>query len=191
MERQKLYVFVDETGQDTKGRLFVATAVVMAGEQENTRQLLERIERETGKGKRKWTASIPRQRHAYTQQIFQQDLLRGRLFYGYFERTTIYHPCIIETIAGAIESIEPRANYQATILIDGLKKNERNPVALDLRKRGIRVKKVRGVRDESDPLLRLADAMAGFVRDGIEERADTITTFQTAIRSGFIQRIEQ
>jgi hypothetical protein len=190
MERQKLYVFVDESGQDTKGRLFVATAVVMAGEQEDARQFLERIERETGKGKRKWTASIPRQRHAYTQQIFQQDLLRGRLFYGHFERTTIYQPCIIETIAGAIARVETGADYQATILIDGLQKDERNPVATTLRRRGIRVKKVRGMRDESEPLLRLADAMAGFVRDGIEGRADTLAAFQAAIRSGFIQRIQ-
>lgn len=190
MERQKLYVFVDESGQDTQGRLFIATAIVMAGEQEDTRQLLERIERETGKGKRKWTASVPRQRHAYTHQIFQQDLLRGRLFYGYFERTTIYQPCIIETITGAIARVETSPDYQATILIDGLRKDERNPVATDLRRRGIHVKKVRGMRDESEPLLRLADAMAGFVRDGIEGRADTIIAFQTAIRTGFIQCIQ-
>ena len=37
-----------------------------------------------------------------------------------------------------------------------------------MRKKGIRTEKVRGLKDERDEFIRLADAIAGFVRDAQE-----------------------
>ena len=42
--------------------------------------------------------------------------------------------------------------------------------AKGLRNLNIRTKKVRGAREQSDPLMRLADAIAGFLRDFLEKQ---------------------
>lgn len=47
--KQKLYCYVDETGQDTEGQLFLVSVVVTEQEQESFAHELERIEAESGK----------------------------------------------------------------------------------------------------------------------------------------------
>jgi len=47
--------------------------------------------------------------------------------------------------------------YEATVLIDGLGKTERRTVADGLRKLRVKIRKVRGVKDEADALIRLAN----------------------------------
>ena len=42
-------------------------------------------------------------------------------------------------------------------------------------------RKIVGVRDESEPLIRLADALAGFVRDAVEGKPDMLPIFQSAV----------
>jgi len=51
---------------------------------------------------------------------------------------------------------------------------------------GIPTKKVKGVkRDENNPLTRLADAVAGFIRDALnKERKDLEKLFDEALRNG-------
>jgi hypothetical protein len=48
---QKLYCFVDETGQDTSGRLFIVSVVVAPKERQALSGTLRAIEVETGKKK--------------------------------------------------------------------------------------------------------------------------------------------
>ena len=50
-------------------------------------------------------------------------------------------------------------------MTDGLNMKERSRISKELHQRGIRRRKLRGGREESSALLRLADAMAGFIRD--------------------------
>lgn len=56
----------------------------------------------------------------------------------------------------------------ATVFVDGLVYAERRRFAAGLRKLNVVVHKVQGRRDESDEFIRLADAIAGFVRDALE-----------------------
>jgi hypothetical protein len=49
------------------------------------------------------------------------------------------------------------------------------------------VDKVRGLRDESDAFIRLADAMAGFVRDWIEGEADLERLYHEAVVRGVLR----
>jgi len=46
---QKLYCYVDESGQDTRGKLFVVSVVVAAEDRGISLEQLEKIEDETGK----------------------------------------------------------------------------------------------------------------------------------------------
>jgi len=47
---QKLYCYVDETGQDTKGRLFLVSVVIPGKERESIKEKLETIEKKSRKG---------------------------------------------------------------------------------------------------------------------------------------------
>ena len=51
---QKLYAYVDESGQDTAGRIFVVGIVVLEQEREKIAQALEHIEERSGKLIKKW-----------------------------------------------------------------------------------------------------------------------------------------
>ncbi|MDH3603453.1 MAG: DUF3800 domain-containing protein [Candidatus Tectomicrobia bacterium] len=166
---QKLYVYSDESGQDTEGRLFVvATMAVPAEDQVRNRGLLEHIEKESGKGKRKWTHATPRQRRVYMESVLRRRSFHGRLFYAHFTDTTAYAHCTLETIAGSVNRVAVGQPCDATILIDGLPRNLRHRSAASLRwqlpQESVRVEKVRGLNEQSDALMRLADALAGLVR---------------------------
>ncbi len=58
--------------------------------------------------------------------------------------------------------------FSATVIVDGLNESEVWHFAHVLRSLRIPVRKVRGMKDESNSLIRLADAIAGFVRDFLE-----------------------
>jgi hypothetical protein len=58
-----------------------------------------------------------------------------------------------------------------------------------LRQLRIRVRKVRGMKDESSPLLRVADAICGFIRDYMEGQEYT-KEFQWAFEKGVLQEID-
>jgi hypothetical protein len=171
---QKLYAYVDESGQDTLGAFFVVATVLTADNQERVRQALERLERASGKGLRKWVKATPRQRLAYMTPVLQLPALHGRLFVAHFTDTTAYVPCVLTAIARAVITGAAGQPARATILIDGLQKGIRQHAAAALRAQlqpqQIRLEKVRGLNEQSDALMRLADALAGFVRHGLEGR---------------------
>ncbi len=48
---KRLFCYVDESGQDTKGALFIVSVVITGQERESLIQICEAIERECGKGK--------------------------------------------------------------------------------------------------------------------------------------------
>src|SRR5262249_36826417 len=159
---QKLYAYVDESGQDTLGELFVVATVLTGDNHERVRQALERLERFSGKGLRKWMKATPRQRLAYLTPVLQLPALHGRLFAAHFTQTTTYLPCVLPTIPRAVTAGAAGQPTRATILIDGFQKTVRQGVATALRAQlqpqRIRVEKVRGLDDQSDALMRLADA---------------------------------
>jgi hypothetical protein len=95
---------------------------------------------------------------------------------------------IIQAVAAAIEEMAPRP-YEVTVLIDALGKTERFAVGLSLRHLGISVEKVRGITDEADALIRLADAIAGFVRGYIEGNPQLTALHEQAVRSGLLKMV--
>lgn len=192
---QKLYVDSDESGQDTEGRLFVvATGVLPAEEQERHRQLLERIERDSGKGKRKWTQATPRQRRPYMESILQLTAFHGRLLYARFLETLDYERCMLNTIASSVTHVAEGQPCKATILIDGLPKSLRARSAAALREQlpreRIPIDKVRGLNEQSDPLIRLADSVAGMVRHAMPGRAEAVLLLEEAQRRNVLREMQ-
>src|SRR5256885_7853637 len=133
---QKFYCYVDETGQDTQGGLFVVAAVIAAADREGVRDFLRQIEHESTKEKKKWTKATRRQRSAYMEKVVQAKMLQGRLFYARFSQTTDYLPCVLHTTAKALTITASGQRYQVTVLIDGLRREERPRVGQGVRQLG-------------------------------------------------------
>ena len=164
---QKLYCFVDETGQDTKGGWFLVTVVIVEKDKDMIEQRLVDIERESKKSKTKWHRAKFYQREAYINKIIEFTKLKRSIYYSAYQNSIFYYDLITLTTAKAIYD-KASDNYRADILIDGLAKNLEKKVAVSLRRLNIKTAKVKGARDESSPLIRLADAISGLIRDAFE-----------------------
>lgn len=185
---QKLYCYVDESGQDTEGKLFLVSVVIQEKEREELRKDLERIERESKKGIRKWFRTNKERRMSYIERVIKGGLFKHSIFYSKYEQTQAYTDLTILTTAKAILQ-KVKMNYSATILVDGLGRKERQRFAAGLRRLRIKVRKVRGIRDQSDAFIRLADAIAGFVRDYLEGDKATKKLYEDAIERGIVKPI--
>jgi len=187
---QKLYCYVDESGQDTKGRLFLVSVVISEKDnKDKTEDLLLEIEKAHGKGLRKWQSTGLRQRIGYLEAVLWIRSLRESIFYATYETTKEYGSLTTYTIAKAI-GVRSSQPYQAFITIDGLNDKERDRVRRGLRQLGIKYKKVRGARDESSSLVRLADAFAGFLRDAEEGKVYAKELFERFVRKNIVRKLE-
>jgi len=184
---QKLYCFVDETGQDTKGEFFLVTVVVAQKEKEQLEKIIHALEEKSGKHSQKWHKSSFDIRNAFLDSLFSNTLFQGKIFFSSY-RSDAYVELTILTVAKTILhcAVPP---YKATIIVDGLRKNELHHFSSGLRKLNIRMRKVRGAREQSNGLIRLADAMAGFLRDYHEQEAYTKDLMNRALECGIVHEI--
>lgn len=187
---QKIYCYVDETGQDTQGALFIVSVVVTDTERDRITRLCEAIERSSGKKRVKWTKTHYTRQVAYIEQILQEPAFQGRLYFAIYRDSTDYVALTTKTIAAA--TLDHVAGpYKATILIDGLPRSLRRKVGSQLRHLGIRTRKVRGLKDENDALIRLADAVCGLVRAAlIKDQVELKQAFEQGKRSGYLKELE-
>lgn len=186
---QKLYCYVDETGQDTQGALFIVSVVIAEAEREELRKMLEQIEIDTEKGRVKWTKARDEARVAYIRRVLANPVFKSKLVYASYENTTDYLPRTVLTTARAITTVAEQ-DYKATIFVDGLPRSQTRWFGSELRHLRIRTKKVRGVRrEEASPLIRLADALCGFVRAAMEGREELDALLQRALAEGYIREI--
>jgi hypothetical protein len=87
---KKLFCYVDETGQDTLGALFVVSVVVTREDRGPLRRDLEAIERSSGKGQVKWHRAKRPTREAHIRAVLSLATLRGKLFYDAYRNTWNY-----------------------------------------------------------------------------------------------------
>lgn len=165
---ERLYCYVDETGQHTNGTIFVVSVVVAREDRDDLGRLLERIETETGKKATKWMKTRRDIREAYLLAIFNSPAFKGQLFYASSKGTKDYKPLTLIAIASAIRASRRSDTYKASVFIDGLKRAEHRSVSTGLHRIGVMTEKVRGVTDESSAFIRLADAVAGVAREAEE-----------------------
>lgn len=189
---RKLFCYVDESGQDTFGALFLVSVVVAGPEREQLERLLAKIERETGKGKVKWSKAHKKRRNDYMQRVLKEPAFKGALHFARYHDTTDYVELTIRTTAQAIRfhTKERPEEVKATIIVDGLRRSEYRGFSSRLRQDwGIRTKKVRGARDESNIFIRLADALCGFLREAESGREEPRRIRDRAIQAGYLTRL--
>jgi len=87
---EKLYCYVDETGQDTRGELFIVSVVIVGAGRDQAIQLCEAIERATGKGRVKWLKTRYDRRLAYIRRVLQEPIFQGKLNFAIYQNTGDY-----------------------------------------------------------------------------------------------------
>jgi len=182
---QKYYCYVDETGQDTQGRFFlVGIVLINARARECIGNRLSELESKSGKGFLKWNGSNFKVRTNYLKGLLQIKELHGCLRFSYFKNSLDYSYLKSCAIERALQDIT--GEYKVTILIDGLlKKKEQQLIPQALRRSKIRFHKIRGLR-RMDRFIRLADSLAGFLRDYMEEQSYTETIYRSLVEKGLI-----
>lgn len=173
MTVSKLYCYVDETGQDTEGRLFLVVIILKQKEQlMRLQEELNKIEKSTKKNVLKWTKTPFKIREKYLKELVGLKELKEAIFYSIYRETKEYTALTSLTIAKAIFA-KKEHNYTVNIVIDGLNKREMEKIRQELKKLTVHYNKIRGMKDEQSVFLRLADAIAGFLRDCTEKQPYT------------------
>ncbi len=167
--KKKLYVYVDESGQDTNGLLFVVSVLLVEKDLEMLRAELEVIEVETGKKNTKWHKACHPFRKAYIEKISCLPCLRHSIFFDRFKNSKEYLELTAFATAKAILK-KADGDYEVRVSVDGLNRREAATFTRVLRDLHIRTRRVRGVRkDENDAFIRLVDAICGLIRDAQEK----------------------
>ncbi len=182
---QRVDLYVDESGQDTKGKLFIVAGVAVENSDE-TRSVCESIEKTSDKGAAKWGKADKNKRLIYLRTVILDKRFRDIILFSYvFRGTKNYDTATIQGIDLAVANLYP-SELPVYVYVDALTKTNCNKYKTKLRKLGGYVKKVRGIRkDENEPLIRLADAVAGATRDLIEhENVELKKLFSLAVQRG-------
>lgn len=158
-----IHVFVDESGQDDTSPFFVVVAVVIREDPNDIRRQLTDIEREAKTGKRKWHKLQQERRMKYLSLVLNRKVAAGKTYVGTFQKPIPFFFPLFEVIEKSIKNIAIK-HYRATVYVDGIDRKKANELTNALRVRGISLGMVRSRRDESEPIIRLADMWAGCVR---------------------------
>jgi hypothetical protein len=170
IKKKKIYAYVDESGQDTLGLVFVVSVLILEDERESICEILEKIEVESGKKNTKWNKSKHNFRKNYISEITKIEKLKRRIFFDTFSDTKKYIELTSFATAKAILKKTGSENYKVTVFVDGFKKKEVEIFIKGLRDLKIKTRKIRSVKkDENNAFIRLVDAICGLVRDASDK----------------------
>jgi hypothetical protein len=120
MPRQKLYCYIDESGQDDASSVFAVVAVVSDREQEEFRKALMDIERAAGTVEHKWHKLHSPKRLRYLELAVERSVGRGEAFFGSYPKPLPYFFPMIEVVERAIKAKAAGAPYSARVIVDGI-----------------------------------------------------------------------
>lgn len=191
MISKKIYCYIDETGQDTQGKLFIVSVIITSVPQDETAKLLIEIERSSGKGKLKWGRSEMKQKLNYIKKVLDETDLKWRVCYSCYRNTKDYKNSTVLTIAKSINTLSDYAEKVFNVYVDGLNKKDEKYFGSQIHRLGIHTKKIKGVKkDENNPMIRLADSLCGFIRDVLEEEnKDLKTIFNSLLKKKILYEV--
>lgn len=162
----------DESGVLNKKKFIVATAVIDNAKREEFEQLLEDIEKQSGKQK-KWADVGVFTRTRYTKLLLKNNIFNlCTVYYGIFYSKLDYITVVSGHVAESIKSYANNEKYTATIFLDKI--NNRTTAGLQkaIHRHGVRYKKIRALDDTNNVGLKFIDAICGLVRDIKHEDID-------------------
>ena len=170
---KRLFIYVDESGQDTKGRHFITSVLILEDEdnledyRETVLKDLEQIETTSKKQNIKWSKSYYKYSQKYIEDIANLKYLTKSIYIHTVVNSTEYIEATADAIAQAIHKRVKKEKYKATIYVDGFNKKWMERLHKKLKGLQIRTKKIRGVKKEqNNAFIRLVDAVCGLVRQG-------------------------
>jgi hypothetical protein len=187
---QKLYCYLDETGQDAKSEFFIVVAVVTEKERESIRKKLEAVERWTGTNRKKWHKVRHENRIRYLNSLLEQKIAAGEVYAASYRKPIPFFFPLIDILEKAIKH-SARGEYRASIYVDGIDRYKAKELTNALRTRDISLRIVKSRRDESEPLIRLADMWAGCIRSALLGRKDAQDIVEQAKKEGYLGDLEE
>jgi hypothetical protein len=165
----------------------VVVAVVGAGGQEELRRALTEVEQAAGTGHRKWHKARPTRRLHYLNLVLEKGLGVVDVFFGSYPKPLSYSLPFVDIIEHAINARGPSSD-NARVFVDGMDRQKARELTNALRIRGVALEMVKGRRDESEPLIRLADMWAGCIRASLLGRTEEQELVARALK---LQRIRE
>lgn len=190
MPTQKLYVYADESGQDPSSAFFFVVAVANDQDQERLRERLIRVESLADTSGLKWHKTQPARRLKYLEAVLKQKLGHGAVFFGVYPKPIPYFFPLLDVVEYAIRR-RAQLPYTARVHVDGIDRKKAAELTNALRRRGIKLDAVRSRRDESEPLIRLADMWAGCIRAARFGRPPEQAVLERAQCSGYLAEVGQ
>lgn len=162
----KINTYTDESGQDTRGKLFiVATVIVLSDSAISIEENLRKIEKDSGKLK-KWADVGVRVRERYLSLLLREGVFSGiTIHYSEYKNKKDYINLMGSHIAKSILDFRGNNDYQVKIFIDKMDKTTHGHLKSELTSYRLRYKKIVPLNDKSSALIRLADAVCGLIRD--------------------------
>lgn len=99
----------------------------------------------------------------YLRLIVKKEIGKGEVYFGRYQKPIPYFLPILETLEKAIRD-KAKGDYRVIVYVDGIDKKKAAELTNALRIRKVKLEMVRNIRDESEPLIRMADRWAGCVR---------------------------
>jgi Protein of unknown function (DUF3800) len=189
-KRRKLFLYVDESGQDDASQFFVVSTVVTEHEQDLIRRQLLEIEAESKTRGLKWQQSRHDRRVKYLTLVLNRKVAAGCVYIGRYPKPVPYTPPLTYVIEHAVKDRgEAKGYYRAIVRVDGI--NRKGAIALTnaLRAQGVSLELVKGKTDEGEPLIRLADMWAGCIRSALLGEHDSEVLFTRAKESGYLKEV--
>jgi hypothetical protein len=144
------------------------------------------VEQAAGTGHRKWHKSRPARRLRYLSLVLEKNIGYGEVFFGSYPKPLPFFFPFLEILEHAIK-LKAVTPYVARVFVDGIDRKKALELTNALRIRGVSLGMVRGRRDESEPLIRLADMWAGCLRSALLGSASEQTLVRRARETKYLR----
>jgi hypothetical protein len=182
---RSVYVYSDETGQQSRGAWLVVAAVVITGHRKQIERQLEHIEQRSGKRLDDWYICRPKPRRRYLHESLAIDGLASGIHFRVYERIepVDYHGYCIATVLDVADLFEPVST--ATFIPEGFTRFTRDRLERAARRRFHRVQ-VWSSGFYGCSIVRFADAVAGLIGEDLF-RAGSKKHFPELVSSSFVE----
>src|SRR5262245_6810365 len=139
--KQKLFCYVDETGQDNRAEYFIVVTVVSESDQAALKGSLLRLEQQSKVGGKKWHKLRSPEREHFLELALNAQLAAGEVFFGRHKKPLPFFQPMVETLSKAILLLAT-GDYQVVVYVDGIDRKKARELTAALREKGIATQQV-------------------------------------------------
>ena len=188
--RQKIYIYVDEAGQDDASKFFIVVSAVSVTAQAKLREQLADVEKEAETHALKWNKLRHDRRMRYLTLALDRKIAARHVFIGRYPKPVPYFYPVATVIERSIKQVAD-GRYVAIVHVDGANKKVARGLTNALRANGISLRMVRGKTDQGEILIRFADMWAGCIRSALLDGEDCSEIFKRALMSGYLHEVTE